>query len=98
MGEIIMDSFEVAFNNLLQAIPGSYTLQQWQTDYQYCIATMGQRILTKFPTAALGGPGKGIQPSGGPSKGIQPSGGPGKGVQPGAFATLVLGLPWDAPQ
>lgn len=91
-----MDAFEAGFNDLLEGIPSSYSLQQWQADYQYCIATMGQRILTKFPTAALGGPSKGVQPAGGPGKGVQPASGPGKGVQPGAFATLVLGLPWDA--
>jgi len=90
-----MDSFEVAFNKLLQEIPGTYTLQQWQTDYQYCIVTMGQKIFAKFPTAPLGGPGQGIQPAG-PGRGIQPGGGPGQGIQPGAFATLVLGLPWNS--
>lgn len=87
-------------NPLLQTLPASPGLADLQQFYRSFIFDVGYYILGQFPTAAGGQSAAGPLPggpivAGGPGKGYQPSGGPGKGYQPGAFATLVLGLPWD---
>lgn len=82
---------------LLDALPENPDLPELQVFYRGFIYNVGMYILAQFPKSALGpgDPVRGVQPAGGPGKGYQPAGGPGKGYQPGAFATLVLGLPWD---
>jgi hypothetical protein len=85
---------------LLQALPVNPGLPDLQQFYRAFIFEVGYYILGQFPGAALGtqtgvgrAPGNPGPLPGGP---VAYGSGPGKGIQPGAFATLVLGLPWDA--
>jgi hypothetical protein len=61
------------FERLLDKIPATFTLEQWQFAYKKMIFTMGLKILEKFPENALG-----PKPTKSPPKGRGPftAGGP----------------------
>jgi hypothetical protein len=48
------DSFFADFELLLEEIPETFTLEQWQFAYKQVILTMGLRIFGKFSRDALG--------------------------------------------
>jgi len=48
------DPLIAEFERLLDGIPDTFTLQQWQFAYKKVIFTMGLKILNKFPQDAFG--------------------------------------------
>lgn len=69
------DPLSTEFERLLEKVPSTFTLEQWQFAYKKVIFSMGLKILELFPDNAFGPP-----PTKSPVKGRGPfAAGPGPG-------------------